>query len=472
LERLPLLISAKGGSPAQKTDLRTPPEVLAINPAYIAAAQTNKLREVIEASGSSLGATEQGKAWCVKALHPSDPVTDVVGIPDWSCMSSVLMNCQQQVNFSPAYAASWDADIYLMSDPASPVLVQTYLSSGGTITSTNVTNTTFGATTSAATAAWLADFQRWRVCYEGLSVYLNASKMYDEGTIAACQYVAAPRKIDLTGAVTAGGIYMNPFAVRRFHTEDVPSYANLMKAPNAYVGEARDGCYMPLRLDTNHAVWRDETDVTVSASTWQAGLPTTAPASVWPYMDCVPAWSTGATGQIQGTQHLVPASAYIGVISLKGLNPNAKITLCLRAGFECQVTPDSGYAPFQRMCPLSDEVAYNSYFAISRQLKDAYPVEYNDFGKLWDVIKQVARTIDPFLGFIPGGNVVRGVGRAVGNVVQMVRSDEPLKGPQNPPSQAQLEAATDKARAVFRVPKRVPAKVKPKKVLKTQRRQK
>jgi hypothetical protein len=282
--------------------------------------------------------------------------------------------------------------------------------------------------------------------------------MYDEGTVAACQYPMLPRQCTLVGGTTPSvpTVFNASGRVQYWGGTDVPVYSNIMKMPNAFVGEARQGCYMPLRLDTNHQNWHDENDVCYSAASYNQTLTQSALSGVFPYFDCTPAYIAANSSTLSGDQHLQAATQTAGVISLRGLNAQAKITLMIRSGFECQAAPDSVYAPFLRMSCPADEVAYSAYYAVSRQLKDAYPVEYNDFGKLWDVIKGVARTIDPFLGLVPGGNIVRGVGRAVGRAVDAYRSpDEPLKGPQDPPSQAELERAQERAHQVMRVPAKV-----------------
>jgi hypothetical protein len=46
-------------------------------------------------------------------------------------------------------------------------------------------------------------------------------------------------------------------------------------------------------------------------------------------------------------------------------------------------------------------MALDAYYAISRELKDAYPADYNDLGKIWDVIKKAAVNTLPLLRHVP-----------------------------------------------------------------------
>jgi len=63
--------------------------------------------------------------------------------------------------------------------------------------------------------------------------------------------------------------------------------------------------------------------------------------------------------------------------------------------------PGTQYSPLQIPSPQYDPVALNTYFEISRGLKDAYPADYNSLGKLWDVIKSALRGASSLPGW-PG----------------------------------------------------------------------
>lgn len=429
-----------------------------------------KLREVIEAYGSSLGNTEEGKAWCIKALHPSDPLTEVRGIPDRSAGCTVMLNFQQQVVIAPptSSAGKWSSEINILPDPIQPLFHYDYDTGSAHAQFGNMVNTQFGASTPVATGAWLGAFEQWRLCYMGASCYLNASEMYNEGICTAAQHVAHPFEVGMSMGTGAGATATGTIAkIQMWATADDPPYDVLVRMPSVYTGDAKAGCYMPIKLDSNHQRWRSSQDI---AYTFRAGsniapytytFPATALTPTlanWPYSDCVGAWaSTGTPGGIMGDIHMQFLNDNIGKIIFTNMNLAGTLTVVLRYGIEARVNPNSAYTAFQALAPPYDPVAENTYFAVARELKDAYPVEYNDFGKLWDVIKNVASTIDPFLGLIPGGDMVRMVGKGIGSAVDMVRSKDrsPLKGPPDGPSPAALAKATESAHlALARIPKR------------------
>lgn len=109
-------------------------------------------------------------------------------------------------------------------------------------------------------------------------------------------------------------------------------------------------------------------------------------------------------------------------ISARNLSTSTSFTFFFRYGIEMQVVPRSTLAPQMKLSPPYDAVALNAYFAIARELKDAYPANYNDLGKLWDVISNAARTVLPFIGVSgPAGRAVQFGANAILNVGDNVR---------------------------------------------------
>lgn len=411
-------------------------------------ANAQKLKEMIGSLSSNLGTTEAGKAWCIKALHPSDPLTEVSGVPDMSTGSSIFLNCQQQVVLESVGSAAWDADLTVLSDPIA-FLATDLTDSTGTHTTGLVHNTQFGASHEQAVAGWLSAFERWRCAYMGVSVYLNASDMYNEGAAAAAQFPLRPRVVTTmtsSGVADLGSqVWVSGRKLTYFTDTDDPQYENLIKMPNAYTGEARDGVYLPLKLDSNHATWHDENDFsyTVPNSGFMSDV---SAVNVYPYytVDTARVNTTGATPTVAGGAHLLPCTAAAGRIAFRGLNHNAKITVVIRAGFEAQAQPSSAYTSFQRLCAEHDLAAEVAYFQIARQLKDAYPVEYNDLGKLWDVIKGVARRVAPIVGAVPiYGPAVKAIGGLIGGAIdRVVARKSPPRGPSDALPAATQEAVT------------------------------
>jgi hypothetical protein len=92
-----------------------------------------------------------------------------------------------------------------------------------------------------------------------------------------------------------------------------------------------------------------------------------------------------------------------GHICARNLALTTSYTFFVRAGIEMQVSPSSTLSPQLKLSPPHDPMALDVYYRISRELKDAYPVEFNDKGKMWGVISNTFRsTILPLLSQIPG----------------------------------------------------------------------
>jgi hypothetical protein len=67
-----------------------------------------------------------------------------------------------------------------------------------------------------------------------------------------------------------------------------------------------------------------------------------------------------------------------------------------------QVSPASTLAPQLKLSPPYDKRALDTYFAVARELKDGYPADYNDLGKIWDALSGALKQIGPALSVIPG----------------------------------------------------------------------
>jgi hypothetical protein len=295
--------------------------------------------------------------------------------------------------------------------------------------------------------------------YMGASVYLTANDLSNEGQITAAQYPFQVRECALGNVYSVSPTCVLQSKIVSVTKMDNPSYSSLVKMPNVYTGEAKEGCYMPLKLDGNHQQWHDERDkcrfIPISDNDLYS-LPTAAPGVISPYLASQGAYATTASPNINGDMHLLPCTENLGRIVCRGLNVAAKITIVVRFGFECQVQPDSAYASFLAVCPEYDMIAVETYYKIARRLKDAYPVSYNDFGKLWNVIKGAAKAVAPVLSVVPGGEMITTLGKGIGSMVDMAQ-EKPSKAPTAPangPSAVELEEAVKGAMSKY-APKRV-----------------
>lgn len=141
-------------------------------------------------------------------------------------------------------------------------------------------------------------------------------------------------------------------------------------------------------------------------------MPNVAVPAGWPYdasMDSAhyTQGSTGITSQIR----CMPCNENWAHACFQNMSVGTRLVCYWRVGFELQCHPDSTWSPYLRLSPPYDRSAIEAYFKIARELKDAYPVEYNDKGKLWDIIKKAIRTALPVVGAMgPFGAMAAGLG--------------------------------------------------------------
>jgi len=432
------------------------------------------LKGVIDAFGASLGTTVSGRAWALKALHPSDPVTDVVGVPDRTAVSTSCINYQQSVTVTPPAGAvgSWGGEIRVLPDPT--VFSTVSVRDEDATHAYNVAhyNTAMADTAQRAVDAWEKyGLERWRLLYYGVTVYLDAPATASQGSIVAAQYAVRHQLHSLTA--TEYNALPEPYTTSylckylgcRYQASDCPPYETLHQMPNAYAGMALDGCYLPLKLDASHAEWHDARDFVVDISNWTGTAGTAnlnydvagGPTTIGPYAP----WSMARFDTVDRAwypdKHLLPMQSNLATIALAGLSLSATVRVVYRVGIEVMAQPGTAMAPFMKMAPGFDSVAVDTYFRIARELKDAYPAEYNDFGKLWSVIKSVASKVAPIVLPLmgPAAPVIRAAAGAIAPLVdkavakRAAKKEKAVAVPSSALSAGDLARATNQARALI-----------------------
>lgn len=356
----------------------------------------------------------------MKALHPSDPMTEVRGIPDRSAVPSLLMNYQAilNVNCHAGSVGTWDFDATLLPHPVDFLVVDYRDSVAPAGTYTNLLNPQIdGATHQAKYEAFSRLAQRWRLAYMSVTAIQNGSSMVNQGEIACAQVPVAPTKLYSAGFNNGGyaSTMMLNRVIEKYSAEDLPVFGTLQSMPNAYLNKSKEGAYMPLKLTDTCQTWMSDADAcgvlqeTLSADPGGKFLVGNATVPAWPHESLTPSTATfdPADPKTSWGLNSLPTSPMLngvfGHICGKGIDVATSFTFLVRCGIEMQVTQTSTLAPQLKISPPYDPIALDTYFAISRMLKDAYPESYNSGGKLWDVVKQVGRVVAPFLGGIFGG---------------------------------------------------------------------
>lgn len=374
-----------------------------------------------------MAATEPGRQWLIKALHPSDELVTVDGVPDLTATPTVLLNYQSVCTINPPVAVvqqntAWQADIAIIPDPLQPLAAR-----AADMTQQNQVMFSFinpqlsTQTYPGAVTAWFGSgILKWRLAYMSVSLYQDGPALADQGTVVAAQVPVEYSLVSFTGIRDVSG------QSSTLHTRVmVPgisglNYSSVQAQPNAYFGQSKFGVYMPLHLDSlEEDGWRGVHDMNLWLANPQAifyhNVPCGyicpsggVPSSAYPYptADQAHFWDPAAPNPL-GDITCRPANSKWGFLSATNLSAQSRLTCYVRHGWEVMVTPTAQLASLQKVSPKFDGQALENYGRIVRELKDAYPVDFNDLGKLWDVLKIAAKAAVPFASMIPGvGSVV------------------------------------------------------------------
>lgn len=385
-----------------------------------------KLHEKIVALSTELGSTPDGSSWCLKALHPSDPCVSVRGIPDRSAVPTAFLNYQTLARVGPGVTAesTWNFVMQAVPHPAEfGWFAMTDASGIGLSAFTPILNAQLaGATVAEKSLSWAQKVERWRLAYAGITIHYDGPALSNQGTLVCTQVPYNPRKRNFTFKSAPGPTVA--CADIRFadgttsaasgwqRGNDFPSFEASQTMPNCYLGEAKEGMYIPLKLTKTCQQWHGAHDqecwaidtglqATTGTPTTGASLPLNSVTMNYPFPGITSAYvdSTGANAY---TLCIPPmGNDVVANICGRSLSTAASLVIEFRYGFEVQVEAGSELSPFLRVSPNYDSAALKEYYAIARELKDAYPAEYNDLGKLWEVIKSAARAVGPSLAFIP-----------------------------------------------------------------------
>lgn len=162
---------------------------------------TQKLREVINAKNLPFGTTQPGRDWCVKALHPAEPLTTLDGIPDPSSAAVVVQNYSQSVtvlNPEPGSSGNWDVELFFFPHPYVLGAVHVLSGTGVSSWSTILNNQILGSSVETKKNSFIATTERYRLAYLGVTGYHNASAISNNGLVAAAQYMCTPAYVSTT----------------------------------------------------------------------------------------------------------------------------------------------------------------------------------------------------------------------------------------------------------------------------------
>lgn len=371
------------------------------------------------------GSTPTGADWCVKALHPSDPMTEVRGIPDQSALPSLCMNYQSTFTLTPPNGSTglWQFDASLIPHPVCFMAYSMTTSLGQQ--NGNLFNSQLeGATHATKYQAFKELAQRWRLAYMSVTVYQDGPDLANQGTLVVAQPPVSPR-VRFVGSPrgTSAGVALPVlFAPKacEWTQEDRPDFNRSQAMPNAYFNKSKEGAYIPLKLTETCQDWVSEADEIGQAVFTPHPVPTANNTGIYslgnalaeyPFYDLAQILVDG-TGYLTGQSTSCPLSGNWAHVSARNLAVTTSYSFFVRCGIEMQVSPSSTLSPQLKLSPPYDPVALTTYYSVCRELKDAYPADYNTTGKLWGVIKQALNALDPYVKMLPGANIIRPLGMA------------------------------------------------------------
>lgn len=373
-----------------------------------------------------MSSTPEGKNWVIKALHPSDPLTTIRGLPDESSGPSVVLSYYNVFRLSAPIgqtSGSWGFDLTIMPNLLVPLYYVKVDGSGAPTAAGNYLNMSFappGVTTPTYNQV-LTQFQALgleahRLIACGVTAYQDGPALANQGTITAAQWEVARQKYHDKSFNALAPATISTTRIALYQGNDFANYDFSQHMPNAYFAESKEGCYLPLRLTRTSQKWTTDADLEFFGDTalphvnGNLHLPLvtgglTRHAAPFPDLTCAYANDVLLDPNYGGTWGdlvYAPLNGTWGGISCRNLSYQTSFAFYIRQVIEARVTPTSLLAPQVQMSPPYDPTAIATYFRINRELKDAYPADFNDLGKIWDVIKTAAKTILPFLSAAPG----------------------------------------------------------------------
>ncbi len=411
--------------------------------------------------------------WLVKALHPA-ATHECPGIPDQFEGQIITPDYRDSVVVGPdpAVTGNWDMLVVQIPGDVNGFLYATG-PSGTNFTGTSVpvdctANVTWnqtvvpgvGAPATAVTVAAgvtppeatigitpvmyaqvAAGPWEWRRRYAGITAYMTASALNDQGTVFASSF---PSKFVRGGpvesiTVDSAGTPLPGLAVSHAWNIPLDETSLQLVSPKPYVAPARHGCYVPARFmdyDMNLVEMIKTGDVVrprgVSGADCSfAVLPdfpgghTAIPCTTFPRLTngrFEPAWPSNGYGGATNNNTTQTDSGHSGmtatVMIFRGLARDARITVRSYYGLEMVPTIYSSFRQFCKPAPPYSEVALRTYAAVVHELAYAYPASYNSWGDILGVIHSVANAlypaVRPLISSIPVvGKAVTSVGDAL-----------------------------------------------------------
>jgi hypothetical protein len=488
--------------------------------------KTGALRNEVDRRLSAFGVSGAGRDWVIKALDPANG-GPCPGIPDTAGVDVVRpeYRVESQIQGPPG-SSQWDLFMWmppgdvnavawaagpspadfttLIQGTGAPLMGWTYGSillqptidlpaTFGTLRISASNGVQIGA--AAASRVPSSRAHSFRHMYKSLTCELSAPDVNNQGQLFVGQVSSrvVSSSYDVTGVLSTAFSTAPPslWSINDYFRCPLTESDLTLCCPNAYVGKAKDGFYMPLRqggpvidfADVN-VKWPLVTQATAAISivtdvgdeacqlphvpqitNWDNCTP---PGTTSPYAvnTAMVQYSTVSTAPFYGIVLNTPGTdtgydhTNLGVAIWRGLGGpgsgggsfGATVLVKVLVGLEFIPRPSSIDRIFAKPAAQYDPRAIEAYFAIAMQLQAAYPASYNSFGDILGAIASVAGKVLPILKAIPVvgpiAGAVEGVGRAV------IGAFAPSRGPpvqSAPAAEIVMQPQTDRRKSSAKV---------------------
>lgn len=407
------------------------------------------MRAQAEAKLAGYGLNKSSRDWVLKAVDPAAP-GESAGIPDESARSVMRPEYVVQSTISPpSGAASWDCYIWSLPGDVNTLFWAAADSAGGPVdfSSTTLPPTgTFGSialqgnvdgtgTYSAVVLDPVSNSVQsfgfgirtptsspltFRHQYKSITIDLVAAAVNDKGDVYAAQYPFDTRQRGLR----ADGLQTTPAG------SAVVSVASVIALPfsesdltlscrNPYVGRAKDGVYMPLRLTGPDQPFAD-VESPICGNYLIAG--TDSAPERW-----LPMLMQSRTGQFGALVNIAQDDGYGGVLPgdvpwpnqvnrlggralLDTGYDNTSVGVCIFrnlaggsggsfsatlmvkviVGLEVCPRPTTADRVYARAPARYEPRAIEAYYALANEMASAYPSKFNSLGMLMPVLSSLA----------------------------------------------------------------------------------
>jgi hypothetical protein len=284
-----------------------------------------------------------------------------------------------------------------------------------------------------------------------VTIYQDGPDLANQGTIVVSQAPLQPNYYTHSYQTVTQPSGPDYGLTRLAWYDDVsqgPNFQRSQAMPNAMMGRSRDGAYIPLKLTETCQDWQSQGNLicpfvpaelgTDTYSVWVRIPVVKVPAYPFPVVE---PFYEPAGGGILGQSIPDLMNASVAHISARNLSDQTSFTFYFRMGIEVQLTASSSLTPQLKLSPPFDRVALDTYFAIARELKDGYPADYNDLGRMWDVISQAAKAVIPMLRYVPAIGPVAQSAVSLGDSIRSRRKNPVRRVPSKPSAQSRANAA-------------------------------